>query len=321
MIPGPYPVTVPDRDAWILSRRPDRDPLRRALPMDRPAGWLREIEPDDDGRLTSILTVFLTNRECPVRCLMCDLWQHTTLEPVPPGAVPAQLRRALDEAGPDPGRWLKLYNAGSFFDAGAIPPADHPVLGDLGRPFERVIVECHPSLVGDRVLRFRDRLGGAQLEVAMGLETAHPEVLARLNKRMNLDDFARATGFLCRHQIAVRAFILIRPPFLDEAEARLWARRSVEFAFAAGVEVVSLIPTRGGAGALEELGRAGQFAPPRLETVEQAMADALDQRQGRVLVDLWDLERLAPGQPRFAERCARLEEMNRRQLVLPPVIE
>ena len=31
-----------------------------------------------------------------------------------------------------------------------------------------------------------------QLEVALGLETVHPEVLARLNKQMTLDDFARA---------------------------------------------------------------------------------------------------------------------------------
>ena len=42
--------------------------------------------------------------------------------------------------------------------------------------FRRVIVECHPSFVGPDVERFRDLLSGA-LEVAMGLETAHPAVL------------------------------------------------------------------------------------------------------------------------------------------------
>ena len=35
-----------------------------------------------------------------------------------------------------------------------------------------------------------------RLEIAMGLETVHPEVLRRLNKRMTLDDFERATTFL-----------------------------------------------------------------------------------------------------------------------------
>jgi len=89
------------------------------------------------------------------------------------------------------------------------------------RSFERVIVECHPALIGDPAVRFRDSVNG-RLEVAMGLETAHPEVLARLNKRMTLDQFARAAEFLRGHDIALRVFILVKPPFLDEAEALEW---------------------------------------------------------------------------------------------------
>jgi uncharacterized Fe-S cluster-containing MiaB family protein len=83
---------------------------------------------------------------------------------------------------------LKLYNAGSFFDAGAIPTADHPAIAERCRNFPRVVVECHPSLVGERMLPFRDRLGATRLEVAMGLETAHPGVLAKLDKRMTTED-------------------------------------------------------------------------------------------------------------------------------------
>ena len=80
---------------------------------------------------------------------------------------------------------LKLYNAGSFFDPRAIPPEEYPAIARLAAPFRRTIVECHPALVGPRCLAFRDLLSG-RLEVAMGLETAHPEVLERLNKRMTL---------------------------------------------------------------------------------------------------------------------------------------
>ena len=50
--------------------------------------------------------------------------------------------------------------------------------------FDTVIVENHPRLCGDDCLRFRDLLRG-QLEVALGLETVHEQVLARLNKRMS----------------------------------------------------------------------------------------------------------------------------------------
>jgi uncharacterized Fe-S cluster-containing MiaB family protein len=68
----------------------------------------------------------------------------------------------------------------------------------------------------------------------MGLETAHPEVLARLNKRLSLEQFTRAAQFLRQHEIALRVFILVKPPFLAEDEALDWAKRSLDFAFEQG---------------------------------------------------------------------------------------
>ena len=91
---------------------------------------------------------------------------------------------------------MKLYNAGSFFDPRAVPPADDEAIGALLSPLRRVVVESHPALVGERTWRFQEQLAsrgaGPALEVAMGLETAHPEALARLNKRMTLERFAAA---------------------------------------------------------------------------------------------------------------------------------
>src|SRR6185436_18367570 len=110
----------------------------------------------------------------------------------------------------------------SFFDTRAIPIEDYSAIAARAQAFERLIVECHPSLVGDSAVRFRDLLVGQassrspllQLEVALGLETAHPEVLEKLNKRMTLDHFGRSAAFLREHGIALRTFILVKPPFL-----------------------------------------------------------------------------------------------------------
>ena len=85
----------------------------------------------------------------------------------------------------------------------------------------------------------------------MGLETAHPEALEKLNKRMTLDGFDRAARWLARHGIAVRAFVLVHPPFIPGAERETWLARSVDHAFAAGATAVSLIPLRGGNGTVE----------------------------------------------------------------------
>ncbi|HSH15792.1 MAG TPA: radical SAM protein, partial [Verrucomicrobiae bacterium] len=157
------------------------------------------------------------------------------------------------------------------------------------------------------------------LEVAMGLETAHPQVLDQLNKRFNLDDFARAANRLRQEAIALRVFVLIKPPFMSEAEGLEWAVRSAEFAFDCGATAVSLIPTRPGNGALEALAAQGHFAPPRLATVEAALERGLALGRGRVFVDLWDLEKFSNCPACFAARRERLQRLNLEQQWLPPI--
>lgn len=298
----------PFTDDWVQARRPPRVPVS----ADRPYAYLVEPEPATDGRLVDVATLFLTNRECPFRCLMCDLWKHTLTESVKPGDIPGQIAWALGQL--PPARHLKLYNAGSFFDPRAIPPADYPEIARLAAPFERVIVECHPKLVGRRCHEFHALLTG-ELEVAMGLETVHPDVLPRLNKGMTLDDFARACRDLRADSVHVRAFILVRPPFLSDAEGLEWAKRSLGVAFAAGVECCSLIPTRGGNGAMEELARGGQFAPPSLDSLEAALEYGLSLKAGRVFLDLWDIGKVSPDAPGREARVARLARMNLSQTV------
>lgn len=290
-------------DDWILARRP----ARNAVAPDRPYAFLVEPEAAPGGAVGDVATIFLTNRECAFRCLMCDLWKNTLPTSVATGQIPEQIRWALAQL--PPAQVLKLYNAGNFFDPQAIPPADYAAIAQLAAPFDRVIVESHPRLIGRRCWEFR-RLLRAGLEVAMGLETVHPDVLARLNKQMTLDDFAKAVGSLRAENISVRAFILVRPPFLTDEEGLEWARRSLDYAFSLGVECCSLIPTRAGNGALEALERLGQFAPPSLETLERALEYGLSLRAGRVFLDLWDIDRVSPDAPQRAERIARLARMN-----------
>ncbi|HEY2148581.1 MAG TPA: radical SAM protein, partial [Pirellulales bacterium] len=218
-----------DADRWILSRRPPKN----AVDPWQPYHYLVEQERTREGRLDDLGTIFLTNRECPFRCLFCDLWKNTTDERVPDVAIIAQIEWALERMPTV--QHLKLYNSGNFFDPQAIPPGDLPQIANRVAEFETIIVECHPRLVGRSCFEFQERLKPA-LEVAMGLEMAHAEVLARLNKRMTLDDFQRAAGRLRERGIGVRAFILLRPPFLDDAAGGLWANRSLDFAFDAGVE-------------------------------------------------------------------------------------
>src|SRR5437764_8275303 len=85
-----YPALDSSRDRWVLSHRPPRTPLD---PW-RPYHFVVEPEVGPDGSVVEVVTVFLTNRECPFRCVMCDLWRNTLVETVPEGAIAAQVRYA-----------------------------------------------------------------------------------------------------------------------------------------------------------------------------------------------------------------------------------
>jgi hypothetical protein len=307
-----YPATNLERDKWILERRAGRETLDPQKP------YLFFVEPELSaaGEILPVATIFLTNRECPWRCVMCDLWRNTVTTTVPSGAIPAQIDFALSQL--PPARVLKLYNSGSFFDSRAIPVEGHPAIAARANNFERLVVENHPALVGDDCLRFRDRLK-CHFEIAMGLETVHPEVLPKLNKRMTLEQFSAAATFLRSHDIDVRVFVLVQPPFMPAEETVFWAQHSIDFAFDCGATVVTLIPTRGGNGAMEALAASGQFSAPRLETLEASLSYGLDLKRGRVFADLWDAETIPSCLACTTPRIGRLHQMNLSQINRAPV--
>ena len=106
----------------------------------------------------------------------------------PPRALPCA-------SGPVPVTGMKLYNAGSFFDPRAVPEADYDdvaaALAGLSRVDRRIASgaggSARRSAARGARSPYADLRTAPQLEVAMGLETAHPDALDRLNKRFTLE--------------------------------------------------------------------------------------------------------------------------------------
>lgn len=328
-----YPGTARARDTFVRERRgarPVHDPWRHQ-------GVLVEDERAIDGHVTRTATVFLTGRECPWRCVMCDLWQYTTTTDTPAGAIAHQVRQAIDhlDATGDRPAVLKLYNAGSFFDPHAVPEADYDAIAEAVRGFGRVIVESHPRLVGERLERLRAACRRAAgdgpapaIEVAMGLETAHPQALDALHKGVTLDQFAQAAATVRASGTDLRVFVLVGVPFIAAEAQAEWVRRSVQAALTYGAAVVSLIPTRAGNGAIDSLEAMGAWVPPTLTDLEAALDTCMPLGrasstpgvfEARVCADLWNVDHLATCDACRPARRARLVAMNLQQRVLPRV--
>jgi len=298
-------------DRWILSlrgKKNDIDPLK-------PYGWIVEKERTRSGLIEDTGIIFLTNRECPFHCLMCDLWKNTTDKSAEPGNIPAQIKYALEQM-PGDIRNIKLYNSGSFFDNKAIPKEDYREIAGLLAGMKTVIVESHPFFIGENCLEF-DEMLIPELDVAIGLETVCPDVTSILNKRMTAEDFSVSVKFLRANAINARAFILLKPPLLDENEGIYWAEESLRYAFGCGVECCTIIPVRAGNGAMEELQDKGLFTPPDIKSLERVLEYGIGLKAGRVFADTWDLKLFSRCHKCFDQRIARINNMNLYQSLYP----
>ncbi len=291
-------------DREIVAARGARAPLDPT----RPYATLVEREHSSAGEIEDVAAIFLTNKECPFRCVFCDLWQKTLPDRVAEGLVAGQVEWALANL---PGTsCVKLYNAGSFFDPQAIPSGDLPRIAELLAGKRSAIVECHPRFVDDRCISFAKAIAPVKLEIAMGLETVDPEVLPRIKGSMTLDDFEIAARFLMDNGIDIRAFILLGPPGHLGGERIDWAQRSIDYAFSLGVECCVVIPVRPGNGIVEALEAKSLYSRTNLAELQSVVEYGIRSGRGRVFADLWDVENIA-GCPRCsAARVAALEEMN-----------
>ena len=268
-----------------------------------------ERERRPGGTIDNALTVFLAGAECPFTCSFCDLWRFTVDGPTPPGALAHQLRVIIEGRDTKDIQRLKLYNASNFFDTRAVPPGDLPEIAALAQPFQSVTVESHASTIGPRVREFARSIAG-RLEVAMGLETIHPAAASRINKRLELERFDRAAEFLLANGMDLRVFVLLGAPHVPVAESMEWTVRTVEYAVERGAAVVSIIPVRGGNGELERLEALGEFTPPRLVDVEDALDQCLRFTSAVITADLWDVDRVARCEHCRVRRTDRLLRLN-----------
>lgn len=284
-------------DEIISLRPPAHRPDTDDLPLE--VSWEQEFTPDPPCKKADVLTVMLRGGECSFKCLMCDLWKYTHPGATPQNAISSQLTTALsqnalnsrrNDAQSERPRWIKLYNASNFFAPTNVPSAELTEIAQQLNGFSRVVVENHPTIRTRKILDFQLQLSG-QLEVAMGLETVHPQTLAALNKQMTLDDFQKACEWLRGHGIDVRAFILLRPPGMSEAEGIDWCLKAIEFANTNGVRHASIIPVRGGNGALEFLEGRGLFEAPMASSLE-AVLSQVEYSNMVVTADLWDWSQL-----------------------------
>lgn len=167
---------------------------------------------------------------------------------------------------------VKLYTSGSFLDPKEIPLEMREEVFSSFPQIQRLLFESRPEFINEENLV---GLPEGRYAVALGLESADDEVLERsIGKGFRKDDYLRAANLLRSKGVPVRTYLLLKPPFLTEAQAMADLEHSIGFAQELS-ESISINPMNVQAGTMvEDMWKRGDYRPPWLWTLVEVLKDS-----------------------------------------------
>jgi radical SAM enzyme (TIGR01210 family) len=270
---------------------------------EQPAAVWREQE-TLDGKLVDAGVIILRTSGCSHYhkggCTMCG-YNFESDKSVKPANIIKQFDSAMEDLGDI--RFLKLYTSGSFLDECEIPKdvAQH-ILKTTADKGLRLLFESRPEFVTHTLLQ--DALAeNEELEIALGLESSNDRVLKySINKGFTRADYENAARSIVAAGIDVRTYVLLKPPFLTEAEAIADSKETIRYASEFS-KVVSLNPVNVQKGThVERLWRNWAYRPPWLWSVLDVLK--APRSEGIRLV----CEPTGGGKERGAHNCGKCDD-------------
>ncbi len=285
------------------ARRPSPAPPEAAR---QPVNCWREPESLGGERVPAFV-VILRTRGCYWAdlkgCSMCGYAKDTLGRSASPHELRQQIDWALRQYRNEP--YVKVYTSGSFLDDREVDPSSREAVATAFRGrARRLLVETLPEFATAETLApVREAFGG-EVEVAMGLESADPTVLLQfVNKGSPPDEYFAAADRVRSLGLRAKGYLLLKPPYLTEAEAIDDVVRSVRAA-RDRFDTLSINPVHIQNGTVVEwLYRRRRYRPPWLWSVVEALRRGAEVRGTARLVSF----PTAGGLPRGPHNCGRCD--------------
>lgn len=233
-----------------------------------------------EGGVSDTLTIIFRTAGCwwgkIGGCSMCGFVYDRATTPPTTSDLEAQYEKALSRAEKLDRFMLKIFTSGSFMDEKEISEEARILL--LRKMAEdsrisKVIVETRPEFVTEDVLKqCTDILGEKPFEIAMGLETSSDNIRARsINKGFTFDSFEKAALAARKNGVMVKAYLLLKPPFLSEREAMEDILQTIDdIADMAQTVSINLCNVQRGT-LVEHLWERNQYRPPWLWSIVEIL--------------------------------------------------
>ncbi|WP_292730961.1 archaeosine biosynthesis radical SAM protein RaSEA [Methanoculleus sp.] len=229
-----------------------------------------------EGQILDTLTVIFRSGGCSWnRCRMCG-YRHERYPDLPRDELAErmirQVRWVKENFSDEDYQVLKIFTSGSFFDPDEVPPIVRRAVAEAFRG-KVVIAETRPEYVEiDAIQEFREGIDTGTwtrpLSVAVGLETTNDLIRERsIDKGFSYADFLRAATVAHAAGAGMKAYLLMKPPFLTEREARDDMIRSIKDIASVADSISMNLCTVQSRTEVERLWKQQAYRPPYLWSV------------------------------------------------------
>ncbi len=279
----------------------------RLNPPDRPTAVWKGKDLLDSKPVISLTVIFQTQGCAWSNCTMCGYVYDSAQKPPSHGDLMRQFEYALSKSG-DEEFIVKIFTSGSFLDDREISPMTRKeMLSRLGEDsrVKKVIAETRPEYVThDKVSESIAALG-KRFEVAIGLETSN-DIIRKdcINKGFSFSDFVRASEVAGQESATVKAYLLLKPPFLSEGVAISDIINSINDA-APYAETISINLCNVQKGTLvDEMFERGDYRPPWLWSAVEVLKRGKESSPDTVIIS----DPVGAGSARGPHNCGKCDK-------------
>jgi len=202
---------------------------------------------------------------------------------------------------------VKIFTSGSFLDDSEIPTSTRiEMLSRLGADtrVKKVIAETRPEYVTQEKVSECTAALGKRFEVAVGLETSNDMIRKDcINKGFTFGDFVRASENAEKENATVKAYLLLKPPFISEGDAVKDIIDSInDAAKYAGTISVNLCNVQKGT-LMDEMFERGDYRPPWLWSAVEVLKLGKEANPGTVIMS----DPVAAGSKRGPHNCGKCD--------------